>query len=197
MSVPIQLIVGLGNPGQQYDGTRHNAGAEFVTELARTYHCTLSPESKFFGLTGRTTIAGHDIRLLIPMTYMNRSGQAIATIANFYKIPVDTMLIAHDELDLPAGVARLKQGGGHGGHNGLRDTISSLTNQKNFHRLRIGIGHPGNSDQVVGYVLNRAPKKELQATEDSIQEAIRHMPEIIEGNWPIAMNKLHSFKADS
>jgi PTH1 family peptidyl-tRNA hydrolase len=197
LSTAIRLIVGLGNPGQQYEGTRHNAGAEFVLALARANACTLSPESKFFGLTGRLSVHGHDVKLLIPTTFMNRSGQAIAAMTNFYKIPVDAILVAHDELDLPPGVARLKQGGGHGGHNGLRDTISALGNQKNFHRLRIGIGHPGNAEQVVGYVLNRAPQQERQAIESSIDEAVRVLPEILEGNWPIAMNKLHSFQANS
>jgi PTH1 family peptidyl-tRNA hydrolase len=186
----------MGNPGAQYEGTRHNAGAEFVLELARANDCTLSPESKFFGLTGRVSIQGHEIKLLIPTTFMNKSGQAIAAIANFYKIPVESILVAHDELDLPPGVARLKQGGGHGGHNGLRDAISALANQKNFYRLRIGIGHPGSSAQVVGFVLKKAPQKEMEATEASIDEAIRILPEILAGNWPIAMNKLHSFKAD-
>ena len=138
----IKLIVGLANPGQQYQDTRHNAGAWFVAELARQQGVTLTPESRFFGDTARIFIDGSDIRLLVPSTFMNRSGQAIAALAGFYKILPEEILIAHDELDLPPGSARFKTGGGHGGHNGLRDSISQLGNNKGFHRLRIGIGHP-------------------------------------------------------
>ncbi len=141
----IDLIVGLGNPGRQYEDTRHNAGAWFVERLARQHHANLSNDAKYKALTGRATINGHDVRLLIPTTFMNVSGQAVAPFANFFKIPAERILVAHDELDLPPGVAKLKQGGGHGGHNGLRDIISKLGNNKNFARLRIGIGHPGHA----------------------------------------------------
>ena len=132
----IKLIVGLGNPGSEYRGTRHNAGADFVEQLARHCGCTLQAESKFFGLTGRLTLSGHDLRLLIPTTFMNRSGKAVAAMAQFFKIASDEILIAHDELDIPAGSARFKRGGGHGGHNGLRDIVPSLGNNKDFYRLR-------------------------------------------------------------
>ncbi|RMU32066.1 Peptidyl-tRNA hydrolase [Pseudomonas amygdali pv. morsprunorum] len=137
----IQLIVGLGNPGAEYEQTRHNAGAFFVERIAAAQRVNLVPERKFFGLTGRFTHQGQDVRLLIPTTYMNRSGQAVAALAGFYRIPVESILVAHDELDLPPGVAKLKVGGGHGGHNGLRDIIAQLGNQNTFHRLRLGIGH--------------------------------------------------------
>ena len=197
MSTSLQLIVGLGNPGNEYAGTRHNAGALFVEELARQYNIPLSPDNKYFGLTGRGMIAGHEVRLLIPTTFMNRSGKAVAAMANFFKLTVDNILIAHDELDLDPGVARFKKGGGHGGHNGLRDTISSMSNNRDFHRLRIGIGHPGSSDQVTGFVLSKAPQTEQQLIADSIDEAIRTLPEALAGNWPIAMNRLHSFKAST
>ena len=197
MSTSLQLIVGLGNPGNEYAGTRHNAGAIFVEELARQHSIALSPDSKYFGLTGRGMIAGHDLRLLIPTTFMNRSGKAVATMANFLKLTSANILVAHDELDLDPGVARFKKGGGHGGHNGLRDIISSLSNDKDFHRLRIGIGHPGSSDQVTGFVLSKAPQAEQQLIADSIDEAIRTLPEALSGNWAIAMNRLHSFKAST
>ncbi|HEY6132233.1 MAG TPA: aminoacyl-tRNA hydrolase, partial [Halioglobus sp.] len=136
----VKLIAGLGNPGSEYRGTRHNAGADFVEALARQCGATLQPEPRFYGLTGRLTVAGHDIRLLIPTSFMNRSGMAVAAMAGFYKIAPEQLLVAHDELDIPPGSARFKQGGGHGGHNGLRDIIPALGNSPAFHRLRIGIG---------------------------------------------------------
>jgi PTH1 family peptidyl-tRNA hydrolase len=191
----IELIVGLGNPGREYEDTRHNAGALFVEELARQQGSSLKEESKFFGLTSRIHLHGKDIRLLIPTTFMNRSGQAIAAIAKFYKIAPEAMLIAHDELDIEAGTARFKQGGGHGGHNGLRDTIEKLGNNKNFHRLRIGIGHPGSADRVTGHVLNKAPAAEHQKMLLAIDESIRALPDAVDGNWAKAMNYLHSYTA--
>jgi len=147
-NTPVKLIVGLGNPGSEYQDTRHNAGQRFVERLAHRFSEQLVPTAKFFGLNGRIVIAGRDLRILVPTTYMNRSGQAVAAFAHFYKITAESILVVHDELDLEPGVARLKIGGGHGGHNGLRDIISSLSNNKNFGRLRIGIGHPGNAKLV-------------------------------------------------
>ncbi|WP_101759753.1 aminoacyl-tRNA hydrolase [Oceanicoccus sp. KOV_DT_Chl] len=191
----IKLIVGLGNPGREYEDTRHNAGAIFVEELARQQGGNLTPESKFFGLTGRINLDGHDIRLVIPTTFMNRSGQAVAALCNFYKVAVEEILVAHDELDIEAGTARFKQGGGHGGHNGLRDIISHSANNKNFHRLRIGIGHPGSADKVSGYVLSKAPQADHQKMLDAIDESIRVLPDAINGDWAKAMNYLHTFKA--
>ncbi|WP_339673098.1 aminoacyl-tRNA hydrolase [Dasania marina] len=196
----IQLIVGLGNPGREYEETRHNAGALFVAELARHYNGTLKSEAKFYGDTARINLVdsqghSHDVRLLIPSTFMNRSGQAVAAMATFYKIAPEDILVAHDELDIDAGTARFKQGGGHGGHNGLRDTIATLGNNKNFHRLRIGIGHPGSADKVTGYVLNKAPAKEYQMMMDIIDDSIRALPHAVTGDWAKAMNYLHSIKA--
>ncbi len=195
MDTPIQLIAGLGNPGAEYEGTRHNAGADFVTQLAHRYNSSLKLDTKFYGLTGKINIEGHDVRLIIPTTFMNRSGQAISAIANFFKLSPAAILIAHDELDIEPGTARLKFGGGHGGHNGLRDIISSLGNNKDFARLRIGIGHPGSANQVANYVLKRATSSEQTATAAVIDEAIRIMPETVTGKWSPAMNQLHSFKA--
>jgi PTH1 family peptidyl-tRNA hydrolase len=191
----IKLIVGLGNPGREYEETRHNAGAIFVNELARQHGCALKIETKFFGVTGRLQIDDDDVRLLIPTTFMNRSGQAVAAMCQFYKVPFEEILVAHDELDINAGTARFKQGGGHGGHNGLRDIIARNGNNKNFHRLRIGIGHPGSADKVTGYVLNKAPAAEYRKMEDIIDEAIRALPDAIKGDWSKAMNYLHTFKA--
>lgn len=194
METPLQLIVGLGNPGPDYDRTRHNAGADFVAELARREGASLVSESKFFGLTARISFQGRDLRLLIPTTFMNRSGQAIAALAQFYKISPEAILVVHDELDLAPGVARFKHGGGHGGHNGLRDTISALGNNPNFPRLRIGIGHPGSAAQVVGFVLKKAPGNEQTLIDDAIDNAIQVMPDAVQGNWNIATQNLHTKK---
>ena len=188
----IQLIVGLGNPGSEYDRTRHNAGADFVTEFARNLGATLVTDSKYFGLTARLSYQGQDLRLLIPTTYMNRSGHAVGAMANFFKIPPEAILVAHDELDLAPGTARFKLNGGHGGHNGLRDIVSTLGNNQNFPRLRLGIGHPGSAAQVANFVLKRAPAAEQALTDDAIQRAIGCLPEAIKGDWNSAMKKLHT-----
>ena len=191
----IKLIVGLGNPGSEYRGTRHNAGADFVEELARQCGSPLQPESKFFGLAGRVTLAGHELRLLIPTTFMNRSGKAVAAMASFFKIAPEEILIAHDELDIPAGTARFKQGGGHGGHNGLRDIVPALGNNKNFHRLRIGIDHPGHASRVSGYVLSKPSQVDRSRIDASIDEAIAALPLLLQGDATKAMTRLHSFSA--
>lgn len=191
----VQLIVGLGNPGPEYDQTRHNAGALFVERLAASQGAGFSLDKKYFGLVGKFSHQGRDVRLLIPTTFMNRSGQSVATLANFFRIPPEAILVAHDELDMPPGVAKLKQGGGHGGHNGLRDIIARLGNQNNFHRLRLGIGHPGHSSLVSGYVLSRAPRSEQELLDTSIDFALGVLPEMLAGEWPKAMHKLHSQKA--
>ena len=192
MNTPIKLIVGLGNPGAEYDNTRHNAGADFVSELARQHSVSLAPDNKFFGLTARINIEGQDVRLLIPTTFMNRSGQAVSAMANFYKIEPEETLVAHDELDLDPSVAKLKRGGGHSGHNGLRDIISALGNNKEFARLRLGIGHPGNAKQVVGYVLKKASQADQSLIEDATYNATRHLPKAVKGDWEGAMMALHT-----
>lgn len=191
----VQLIVGLGNPGPEYDQTRHNAGALFVERVAASQRLNLSVDRKYFGLVGKFNHQGREVRLLIPTTYMNRSGQSVAALANFFKIKPEEILVAHDELDMPPGVAKLKQGGGHGGHNGLRDIIAQLGNQNNFHRLRLGIGHPGHASLVSGYVLGRAPRSEQDLLDQSIDFALDVLPEILAGDWTVAMRKLHSQKA--
>jgi PTH1 family peptidyl-tRNA hydrolase len=191
----IKLIVGLGNPGSEYRGTRHNAGAVFVEEQARQSGAPLQAESKFFGLAGRVTLSGHDLRLLIPTTFMNRSGQSVAAMAQFFKIAPDEILIAHDELDIPPGTARFKQGGGHGGHNGLRDIVPALGNNKGFYRLRIGIGHPGHASKVTGYVLGAPSQVDRTRIDACIDEAIAALPLLLDGDITKAMTRLHSFSA--
>ena len=190
--VPIKLIVGLGNPGATYDQTRHNAGQDWLVQLAKEEGISLTTEKRFFGDYGQGFVAGHKVHLLIPNTFMNLSGQAVQALCSFYKIDTENILVAHDELDLPPGTARLKLGGGHGGHNGLRDIISKRSGDKNFHRLRIGIGHPGNAKLVTNYVLKKAPLEERINTQDSMDKAIKVMPEAISGQWQKAMNNLHT-----
>ena len=188
----IKLIVGLANPGSQYQDTRHNAGAWYLEELARAYQISLKVESKFHGLFGKGFINGHEIKLLIPTTFMNLSGKAIQAVANFYKIEPEEILIAHDELDIDPGTLKRKKGGGHGGHNGLRDTISRLANNKEFMRLRVGIGHPGHKSKVTGYVLNKPTADERNAINIAIDEAIRETPTLLQGDWDKAVQRLHS-----
>jgi PTH1 family peptidyl-tRNA hydrolase len=193
----IQLIVGLGNPGAQYAGTRHNAGEDFVRELARVAGGSLKADSKYSGEVGEVLFAGHKLRLLIPTTFMNRSGRAVAALANFYKIEPPQMLIAHDELDIPPGSARFKFDGGHGGHNGLRDIVPALGNRRDFYRLRVGIGHPGSAAQVSNYVLSKASPADRDAIVASIDEAIRALPLLLDGDATKAMTRLHSFNGAS
>jgi len=192
----IRLIAGLANPGPEYAQTRHNAGGWFVQQLAARYHQELKPEARFFGLTARLQPVNGDIRLLIPTTYMNLSGKAVAALASFYRILPREILVVHDELDLPPGVARFKLGGGHGGHNGLKDIISKLGNNREFHRLRIGIGHPGSKEQVTGFVLGKAPPSQQQQIDAAIDEALRATDLLFDSGLTKAMNRLHSFKAD-
>ena len=191
----IKLIVGLGNPGSEYRGTRHNAGADFVEELAKACGMPMQAESRFFGLASRVTLSGHDLRLLIPTTFMNLSGKAVAAMAGFFKITPEQILIAHDELDIPSGSARFKQGGGHGGHNGLRDIVPALGNNKDFHRLRIGIGHPGHASRVTAHVLSAPSQAERECINACIDEAIATLPLLLDGDGTKAMTRLHSFSA--
>jgi PTH1 family peptidyl-tRNA hydrolase len=187
----LQLVVGLGNPGPQYEHTRHNAGFWLVDELARHYGGHFRPDTKFGGEVAEISLTGQRLWLLKPMTFMNRSGQPVARLVNFYKIPPAAILVAHDELDLPPGTMRLKRAGGHGGHNGLRDIIAQV-GSNDFLRLRIGIGHPGDSKEVVGYVLRRAPQDEQQLIERRLQDAVREFPRLAEGQLERVMHTLHS-----
>jgi PTH1 family peptidyl-tRNA hydrolase len=189
----IQLIVGLGNPGAEYEPTRHNAGFWFVDELARFCQQSFRAEARFHSDVARCLLQGAECRLQKPQTYMNRSGQAVRALMQFFRIPSEQILVAHDELDLPAGTIRLKKGGGHGGHNGLRDLIAHLDSRE-FYRLRIGIGHPGHKDQVVDYVLKQPGKQDRQLIDDAIGAALDVMPTVISGHMERAMHKLHSRK---
>ncbi|VAW75170.1 Peptidyl-tRNA hydrolase [hydrothermal vent metagenome] len=189
----IQLIVGLGNPGSEYEPTRHNAGFWFVDELARRCRQEFRAEARFHADVARCKLEGGESRLQKPTTFMNRSGQAVGALMRFFKIPVEQILIVHDELDLSPGTIRLKKGGGHGGHNGLRDLISHL-GSKEFHRLRIGIGHPGHRDQVVEYVLKKPSIEDRRLIEDAIYAALDVMPDVVAGEFSRAMNTLHSDK---
>ncbi|RUR34025.1 aminoacyl-tRNA hydrolase [Vreelandella andesensis] len=190
----VTAIIGLGNPGAEYDATRHNAGFWLVDAIARSAQSELRPEKKFLGLYAKVRVGDHELHLLNPTTFMNRSGAAVAALAQFFKLTPDNLLVAHDELDLPPGQARYKNGGGHGGHNGLRDIISALGNQKQFHRARIGIGHPGDAHQVVNYVLGRPGKAEREAIESALDECLATLPLALSGDWAKAMNRLHSVK---
>ncbi|OKP01131.1 aminoacyl-tRNA hydrolase [Xenorhabdus eapokensis] len=193
----IKLIVGLANPGAEYAQTRHNAGAWFVDLLAQRYNQSLKEESKFFGYTARININGQDIRLLIPTTFMNLSGKSVLALAGFYRIQPDEILVAHDELDLPPGVAKMKLGGSNGGHNGLKDIQNKLGNNPNFHRLRIGIGHPGDKNKVVGFVLGKPLASEQTLIDDAIDEALRCIDILIKDGMNKAINRLHAFKAST
>ncbi|CDH46647.1 MAG: aminoacyl-tRNA hydrolase [Candidatus Competibacteraceae bacterium] len=193
MSAPVsslRLIVGLGNPGPQYAQTRHNAGFWLADELARQQGGTFRPDGKVHGDLCRIIVAGQVLWLLKPMTFMNRSGLAVATLARFHRIPLPEILIVHDDLDLPPGAVRLKRAGGHGGHNGLRDLMTQLGGN-DFFRLRLGIGHPGDSRAVLDYVLGRAPQSEQGLIEQAITDALRELPHIIAGQWDQAMQTLH------
>jgi len=191
MNTIIKLIVGLGNPGNQYEQTRHNAGFWFVDELAREFNGQFAPEKKYYGDTCTIHVNGHDVKLIKPMTFMNLSGQGVAAYANFFKLPAESILVAHDELVFPVGKIRLKSGGGHGGHNGLRDIIARLGN-KQFMRLRIGIDHPGSSDKVTGYVLGKPSPDDRISIENSVTAAVKVTPLLIKGDQQKAMNLLHT-----
>lgn len=185
----IQLIVGLANPGPEYAATRHNAGAWFVESLLGSTSLKLEP--KLFCHMANTSLHGQPCRVMIPSTYMNESGKALLAVAQFYKIPVQNILVVHDDLDLPAGVARLKTSGGHGGHNGLRHIIQ-VFGTPDFHRLRIGIGHPGNAKAVVDYVLKKPMSDEKKAIDDAIIQALQVMPQVMNDRMQDAMKKLHT-----
>ncbi len=190
----VKAIIGLGNPGADYAETRHNAGAWLVEAIARDSLTPLRVEKKFLGLYAKVNFAGQELHLLNPTTFMNRSGAAVAALSQFFKLSPEQLLVAHDELDIAPGTARYKQGGGHGGHNGLRDTISALGNDKTFHRLRIGIGHPGDARQVTPYVLGRPGTTERGAIDAAIDACLSTLPDALRGDWAKAMNRLHSVK---
>jgi peptidyl-tRNA hydrolase, PTH1 family len=192
MTKAIKLFVGLGNPGDQYIATRHNAGFWWVDLVAAQTNSTLSMDAKMFGIIGKLS-PNNDKWLLKPTTFMNASGKAVAALANYYKISPEEILVIHDELDLPAGQSKLKFGGGHGGHNGLRDIHSAL-GTNNYWRLRIGIGHPGEKNEVVNYVLKAPSKDEQKAIDDSMNESSKIVDALTKGEFEQAMLKLHTKK---
>ncbi|MGM0482115.1 MAG: aminoacyl-tRNA hydrolase [Pseudomonadota bacterium] len=193
METCIKLLVGLGNPGSEYQKTRHNAGFWLVEDFCRRHGVTLAPDNKSKALLGRYQSANQDLRILLPQAFMNRSGFSVASIANFYKIPASQILVAYDELDLAPGVAKFKTGGGAGGHNGIKDIIAQI-GQQDFLRLRIGIGHPGHKSRVTGFVLGKAPAAEQQLIDDCIDEASRSIDTLLTEGWGPALQRLHSYR---
>ncbi len=187
----IKLIVGLGNPGAEYAQTRHNTGFWFVDELARSAGVSLRHESKFHGLVAKARLDGREVWLLQPQTFMNRSGLSVGALAQFYRILPDEILVVHDELDIPAGQIKLKQGGGNGGHNGLKDIQAHLSTPA-FWRLRVGIGHPGNKAEVASFVLKPARREEQEWIDECLNRAHIVLPKILAGETGAAMQLLHT-----
>ena len=193
MAQGISLLVGLGNPGTEYAETRHNAGFRFLDALLVGTGVSLKHESRFHGEVGRFALAGRDIWLLKPTAFMNHSGESVAKLARFYKIPPAEILVVHDDLDIPPGSVRLKVGGGDGGHNGLADVTEKL-GTPDYTRLRLGIGHPGSAAQVVAYVLKKAPKAEQSLIDEAIERARTQLNDIVQGEFQRVMNALHAHK---
>jgi len=186
------LIVGLGNPGKKYDKTRHNCGADFVQLLSKKLKVTLKKEDKFFSLYGIKILNQVKVHLCIPTIYVNESGKTVSSITDYLKISNEQVLVIHDDLDLPLGKIKLKEEGGHGGHNGLKNIIDSLKGHANFKRMRIGIDHPGKEEDVVKYVLSKFTKKERQLLETAFNNTLNSMDLIFSSNWQQAMLELHS-----
>lgn len=191
MSNPIKMIVGLGNPGKEYEATRHNVGFWLLDELAWQWKATFKDEKKFFGEVARVSRSEGDVWLIKPMTFMNRSGQAVAALAQFYKIKPEEILVVHDELDIECGRIKFKFGGGNGGHNGLKD-IQARLGTPNFYRLRLGIDHPGDKALVSAYVLNKPSAEHRQLIEDSVNKSIKGIPLLTVGEFEEAQRFLHS-----
>ncbi len=190
------LVVGLGNPGPKYTETRHNAGFWFLDELLGAAHAGLRSQSRLHAESLKTTWRGHDLVLARPTTFMNHSGQAVRALVDYYRVPPERLVVAYDELDLPAGVARLKEGGGHGGHNGIRDICRHL-GDPGFLRIRLGIGHPGHRDAVTGYVLGRPPAADRRAIDAAINRVIDVLPLVFDGQTQSAMTALHTTAASA
>lgn len=193
MAAMIKLFVGLGNPGDEYEATRHNAGFWFIDAVARVLGAHLTHDRAYHGLVARASVQGQSVWLLQPQTFMNLSGKSVAALARFYKIAPEEILVAHDELDLPVGEAKLKQGGGHAGHNGLRDIHAQL-GSPHYWRLRLGIGHPGNKAEVVGWVLRKPPLDERIGIEQAIDRAVKALPELVVGDMDKAVQRIHTAK---
>ena len=192
----ISLIIGLGNPGSGYQATRHNAGFWFLDVLARRWPMDLRVENRFRGALADLRIDNHRVRVLRPETFMNESGSPVASVANYFDFAPEKILVVHDDLDLPPGTVRVKRGGGHGGHNGLRDIFSKLGSRE-FVRLRIGIGHPGNANEVTNYVLQKPSAADRNAIFDAIDRAVERLDELLDGELELAMNVLHRDAKDT
>ncbi len=190
MSANLKLLVGLGNPTGQYEKTRHNAGFWFLDEIASRYRLVFHQDQRFHGLSARLELDENTVFLLKPMTYMNRSGLSVGAMAKYFKIEPVEILVAHDELDLMPGVVRLKRGGGHGGHNGLRDLMTHL-GTADFHRLRFGIGHPGDRAEVISFVLNPPSRDDGEIIGEAIAKAAANLPGLVSGKLDAVMNRLH------
>jgi PTH1 family peptidyl-tRNA hydrolase len=189
----IRLIAGLGNPGPRYADTRHNVGAWFVDRLARRFNIRLAMDAKFKGELGRGDVLGHDLRLLLPQTFMNLSGESVGALAQFFKIAPAEILVAYDEMAFEPGLVRLKTGGGANGHNGIRSVIDGLGNAPGFHRLRIGVGHPGDKDRVTPYLTSMAtPANERRLIEEAFELPDAVLADLLEGNFQKVMNWLHA-----
>ena len=189
----IQLIVGLGNPDPEYEATRHNAGYWWLEQVCQEHGVTLAAESKFFGRAGRLKSGGREVWMLAPTTFMNASGRAVGALARFYRIMPEHILVVHDELDLPPGAVKLKRAGGNGGHNGLKDVAAHL-GTPDFWRLRLGIGHPGDRDAVVNYVLHTPSHDDAILIQDAIDSSVQLLPLLLAGEFEAAMLKLHTRK---
>jgi PTH1 family peptidyl-tRNA hydrolase len=190
------VIAGLGNPGSKFAETRHNAGFWFLDEVARRHNVSFRLQKKMLSETARLTIDGQDCLLVKPDTFMNHSGQAIRAVTGYYQVDTSNLMVAYDELDLPAGVVRLKQGGGHGGHNGMRDIFRHLS-ERDFLRLRIGIGHPGTKDAVTNYVLGRPGAVDERLIRENIGAALDVLPDVLSGFVPQAMKTLHTTESNT
>jgi peptidyl-tRNA hydrolase, PTH1 family len=193
----LRVIVGLGNPGPAYERSRHNAGADWVRLVGAARGAQWRREARFFGDTARVDVQGRSLWLLVPDTYMNRSGQAVAALLHFHRVNPAEMLVAHDDLDLSPGTVRLKRGGGHGGHNGLRDIMQALGGARDFIRLRIGIGHPGPGGDVVGYVLRRPTLEERERIDAGCARSLDILPALVSGDWDRAVRELHTGDRDT
>ena len=191
--VAFELVVGLGNPGPDYARTRHNAGFWFAEAFGRERGAAFSPDRRLSAVTGAVRVGGRKVNVAMPSGFMNNSGQGVAAVARFYKIDPTKVLVAHDELDLPPGEIRLKRGGGHGGHNGLRDVVPRL-GSSDFWRLRIGIGHPGHKSAVSGYVLRRAPADQQRLIDEAVELALREADTLVDGDVNVAMKAINGHR---
>lgn len=189
----IKLFVGLGNPGPEYEDTRHNAGFWWIDALAREFKVNLVPERSYWGLMARTTVQGQTVWLLEPQTFMNLSGKSVGALARFFKIKPEEILVVHDELDFEPGTVKLKRGGSHGGHNGLRDIHAQL-GSPDYWRLRVGIGHPGNKGDVASWVLKKPPQEQFKAIEDSVIHSLKAWPLLLAGDMEKASSQINTNK---